>query len=153
LCACPGAAGETAVDAGLASGRRDKEHSDAVVFAATERAGEQHKPSSARLSMKVAWSFAAGCSKAPFPSVQLGPACDDILINIADGNPRHTPPSRTIARKKAGSSRADRLTPSRTTGPLKARDAAISSATLAPMLKPTTTSQALSTASWAASRA
>src|SRR5258705_830947 len=45
-----------------------------------------------------------------------------------------------IARKKAGSSGADRLAPSSTTGPANAPETTISYATIAPMLKPTTTS-------------
>lgn len=45
-----------------------------------------------------------------------------------------------IARKKPGSSAAERLTPSNTTGPAKAPDTTISYATCAPMLNPTITS-------------
>src|SRR3954467_15640844 len=45
-----------------------------------------------------------------------------------------------IARKTPGSSGADRLTPSSTTGPANAPETTISYATIAPMLKPTTTS-------------
>ena len=52
-----------------------------------------------------------------------------------------------IARKKPGSSIADRLTPSNTTGPSNAPATTISYATVAPMLKPTTTSAPTSPAS------
>ena len=45
-----------------------------------------------------------------------------------------------MARKKAARPRADRLTPSSTTGPVKAPETTISYATAAPMLKPTTRS-------------
>ena len=45
-----------------------------------------------------------------------------------------------MARKKRGSSAADRLTPSNTTGPANAPETTISYATIAPMLKPTTRS-------------
>ena len=59
-------------------------------------------------------------------------------------------PARCRAERSPGRTRvrpvSDRLTPSSTSGPLNAPDAAISSATLAPMLKPTTTSQSWSAA-------
>ena len=75
------------------------------------------------------------------------------LARTAAGRLPSTLPSRTIARKNAGSSSADRLMPSRTAGPVKRPETTISSATDAPMLNPTTTSAPTFVASSAASRA
>ena len=69
------------------------------------------------------------------------------LARTAEGKPPSTPPSRATARKSADSSLDDRLMPSRTTGAVKPREATISSATVAPMLNPTTTSAPTSIAS------
>ena len=63
-----------------------------------------------------------------------------------------TTPLCTSQRKKAGSSFDERLTPNSTIGPVKAPDAAISNATVAPMLYPATTSAPTSCASSLACR-
>src|SRR3954471_24643162 len=75
------------------------------------------------------------------------------FLRTANGSVPRIEPSRMIARKKPGSSDADRLAPSSTTGPANALETTISYATIAPMLKPTTTSAPTLLASSAVIRA
>ena len=75
------------------------------------------------------------------------------FLRAATGIVPRIEPSRMMARKKLGSSAADRLTPNNTTGPANPPETTISYATIAPMLKPRTTSAPTLLASSAVIRA
>ena len=70
----PGVVGETVMDVGFAGGLRDQRTRMRSCSLPASGPANNRKPSSARPFMNAACSLTAGCSKAPFPSVQPGPA-------------------------------------------------------------------------------